>query len=316
MFSRIPIQMGVMRFRVFPPERITEEMVQQAYLSGIDRISWPVRASVEEGDLILQRSVSDSANFYVPWCLWEWFGRLTLSSGSLMEGAEPEPLPLELARGTIVEVRDQLFEWQSLGLSVPETVPAKLAAAVERFSWAVVEQGDPAASARARRGVAPRGPGRRRAAGRRLLRTGAGRPPQQRAGRLGLLGADLGLSPYGQLSAGRFLESFNAANVPILWRNAETSEGSYAWAVTDKQIEWCRQFRPGGAVTDRWCNSTRGAFPIGFTSARMISTACSTSPGQFVRSRRDPLPGKGQGLAVHRPDRPRHAPCRSPTTTR
>ena len=35
--------MGTMRFRVFPTERITGEMVQQAYLSGIDRVSWPVR---------------------------------------------------------------------------------------------------------------------------------------------------------------------------------------------------------------------------------------------------------------------------------
>ena len=42
--------MGLMRFRVFPTERITEEMVQQAYLSGIDRVSWPVRTSVEGGN--------------------------------------------------------------------------------------------------------------------------------------------------------------------------------------------------------------------------------------------------------------------------
>ena len=35
--------MGLMRFRVFPTERITEEMVQQAYLSGFDRESWPVQ---------------------------------------------------------------------------------------------------------------------------------------------------------------------------------------------------------------------------------------------------------------------------------
>ena len=41
--------MGLMRFRVFPTQRITEEMVQQAYLSGMDRAAWPVRTSVEGG---------------------------------------------------------------------------------------------------------------------------------------------------------------------------------------------------------------------------------------------------------------------------
>ncbi len=42
--------MGLMRFRVFPTERITEQMVHQAYLSGIDRVSWPVWGSIEGGD--------------------------------------------------------------------------------------------------------------------------------------------------------------------------------------------------------------------------------------------------------------------------
>ena len=138
--------MGMMRFRVFPTERITEEMVQQAYLSGIDRASWPVRTSVEGGELILQRSVSDSANLHVPWPV-EGYGPLTLTSGSLMERPEPYLLPLELARGTIVQVRNQLSDWQVIGLSVPAAVPAKLAEAVERFSWAVVTQDEPATSA-------------------------------------------------------------------------------------------------------------------------------------------------------------------------
>ena len=111
--------MGLMRFRVFPTERITEEMVQQAYLSGIDRVSWPVRTSVEGGELVLQRSVSDSANLQVPWPV-EGYGRLTLASGSLMERPEPYLLPLEIARGMIVQVRNQLSEWQVIGLTVPE----------------------------------------------------------------------------------------------------------------------------------------------------------------------------------------------------
>ena len=41
--------MGLMRFQIHPPERITDEMVQQAYLSGIDRVAWPVRTSIENG---------------------------------------------------------------------------------------------------------------------------------------------------------------------------------------------------------------------------------------------------------------------------
>ena len=110
--------MGRMRFRVFPPQRITEEMIEQVYLSGIDRASWP-DAGVSKGDeLVLDRSVSDSANLHMPWAV-EGHGPLTLVSGSLIERPEPYLLPLELARGTIVEVRNQLAEWQRSACRCP-----------------------------------------------------------------------------------------------------------------------------------------------------------------------------------------------------
>ncbi len=89
--------MGMMRFRVFPAERNTEHLARRAYLSGIDRTSWPVRTAVEGDLLLLQRSVSDSANLQAPWPV-EGHGELTLSSGSLIERDEPYLLPLELAR--------------------------------------------------------------------------------------------------------------------------------------------------------------------------------------------------------------------------
>jgi len=135
-----------MRFRVFPAERITEELVGQAYLSGIDRTSWPVRCSIEGGELILQRSVTDSGNLHALWPV-EGHGQLTLTSGSLIERPEPYLLPLELARGTIAQVRNQFSEWQVIGLEAPETVETKMAEAIERFSRAAVEQDDEAASA-------------------------------------------------------------------------------------------------------------------------------------------------------------------------
>ena len=59
--------MGLMRFIVSPPDRITDETIEQAYLSGMDRVPWPVRVRRENGQLLLERSVSDSANLNIPW---------------------------------------------------------------------------------------------------------------------------------------------------------------------------------------------------------------------------------------------------------
>jgi hypothetical protein len=231
--------MGTMRFRVFPTERITAEMVQQAYLSGTDRISWPVRVTVEGEELILQRSVSDSANLHVPWPV-EGHGTLTLASATLIERPDPYLLPLELARGTIVQVRNQLSEWQAIGLCAPDAVHAKLATAVERLSWASVGQADTSVSA----GHAEQALGAALDSANLLAaayaeqaivvrRRGEEKP-------FGLLGADLGMTLLDDYTSRQFLRTFNAAQVPICWRDTETTEAHMTWTINDRQIEWCR----------------------------------------------------------------------------
>ena len=92
--------MGQMRFIVSPPQRITEEVLRFTYMSGMDRTPWVVYAEADEGELVLERDVSDSGSVTVPWHV-EGHGLLALSTGTLVERWEPYHLPLELARGTI-----------------------------------------------------------------------------------------------------------------------------------------------------------------------------------------------------------------------
>jgi hypothetical protein len=231
--------MGLMRFLVCPPQRITEAMVQQAYLSGIDRVSWPVRTAVEKGQLLLQRAVSDSANLHVPWLI-EGRGWLTLTTGSLMEQAQPYQLPLELARGTIAQLRNQLSEWQTMGLAMPPAVTAKTSGAVGAFARAVVLQDDPPAAAKlaeeAIRIALDAGDLMAAAYVEYAMaarRRSGGKPTA-------LLGANLGGSlPEGEI-ARQLLLAFNAAAVPISWREVEAVEDTFSWETHDRQIEWCR----------------------------------------------------------------------------
>jgi hypothetical protein len=231
--------MGLMRFRVFPAERITAAMIEQAYLSGVDRMSWPVRAMVDQGDLVLRRSVSDSANLHIPWPV-EGNGLPMLSTSSLMETPTPYLLPLELARGTLAQVRNQLSEWQFIGLNVPVAATEKLTEAVERFSWAAVSQDNLAQSAEyaeaALRATLEAGD---------LLATAyadQARVARRRNGgnRASLLGADLGSVLLDDNTSRQYLRCFNAAVAPLCWRDIETTEGNFAWSTSDKQIQWCR----------------------------------------------------------------------------
>ena len=194
---------------------------------------------MEGGELILQRSVSDSANLHVPWPV-EGYGPLTLASGTLMERPEPYGLPLELARGTLVQIRNQLSDWQVIGLSVPAVIPARLAEAVARFSWAVVSQDEPATSAEHAEASLRAAIG----AGDLLAAAYAEQAlvvRRRNGGKVtGLLGAELGTTLLDDYTARAVLRTFNAAEVPLCWRETESTEGRFSWNTGDKQIQWCR----------------------------------------------------------------------------
>jgi hypothetical protein len=232
--------MGLMRFHIQPPERITDEMIQQAYLSGIDRVAWPVRTTFENGMLSMHRSVCESANLHFPWPL-EGGGQMIFSTASLMEQDAPYLLPLELARGTVSQLADQLFEWKSIGLVVPDALSELASESIRQMAAAAMAQDNPAAST---------------ILAERVLRTAARAANQLAAayveqalavrrrneGNLAsFLGADLGTSKLDNYTARHFLQAFNAANVPVRWRDVEAVEGHYDWSIPDRQIEWCRE---------------------------------------------------------------------------
>lgn len=233
--------MGLMRF-FLPPDRITEETAQQVYLSGFDRIPWQIQSELDNGELVLERATADSAALHIPWTV-EGHGRLILATGTLMERPEPYYLPLELARGEVGQVRNQLAEWRAIGLLGCEDVDAKAAEATAYFGKAIAaEQGSPESNQWAEQAIA--------AALEASYMLAAAYTEQALAVRrrvqqklTSFLGANLGVSPLDDYSAREFLQTFNAAGIPMSWREIATSEESLFWDVADKQLQWCRSNR-------------------------------------------------------------------------
>ena len=231
--------MGLMRFRVHPPERLTGEMVREAYLTGLDRIAWQVQSSAEDGVLTLRRAATESATLHIPWPI-EGHGVVILSSGYLMERPEPYLLPLELARGTLNQLRNQLWEWQAMGLNVPQAVWNRVHDARRLLARGATCQDDlPACTAHCEASLR-----QSYEAGVLLaaLYTDQCIAVRRRGGgRLAAwLGADLGTSLLDEATAKTFLRTFNAATVPICWHDVEATEGSYYWPLSDRQIDWCQ----------------------------------------------------------------------------
>jgi hypothetical protein len=232
--------MGQMRFLVSPPEKITQEMAHQAYLSGLDRVSWKARARADAGGLLtIQRAVSDSANLNLPWPV-EGRGVLTLSSGTLRETPTPYLLPLELARGAVCQLREQLAEWEMLGLAAPDRVRLQTAEATRLLGHAAVGQQEDrdASTALAESAIVAALAAGDLLAAAYVEQSFAGRRAAARPAPC--LAVDLNRSPPDALDEGAVLQAVNAVAVPLCWRDVAGTEGELDWSLCDRQIAWAR----------------------------------------------------------------------------
>jgi hypothetical protein len=232
--------MGVMRFLVHPPDRLSREDAQQAYLAAADQTPWRCRVHSSPETLLVERSVSDSGNLHIPWHV-EGQGKLYLSTATLMERPKPYHLAIELARGGVNQARGQLAEWVAVGMKVPEEIRRRLHDAVECFSQAVTAQNDPpSATPRADRALQLA-----LEVTRMLVASYAEQALEARrqiaddARRL--LAARLDDAPLDTDTANRVRASFNAAVAPLTWREIEGKEQTYRWDDSDEQIDWCRE---------------------------------------------------------------------------
>src|SRR5580765_4587736 len=135
--------MGVMRFVVHPAELLTDwPEVHRAYLSGVDQAAWPTRIEVSGNEILCRRQNPDSGKLNVAWPV-PGFGRPVLSTASLPEREKSYILAVGLARGKIVQVRNQLAIWQSAGMAIPDDFIPLHREAHRLLARAVAVQSDP-----------------------------------------------------------------------------------------------------------------------------------------------------------------------------
>lgn len=134
--------MGQMRFAIPRPERLVSGAVEQAYLAGSDGVPWECRAWLEQDTLVIERDTRESGCLYFPWHV-PGRGRVQLCSGTLMERGRPYCLPVELARGTLHRLRQQLAQWSMGGLGGASGFAEPLAAACALLARAVTSQEHP-----------------------------------------------------------------------------------------------------------------------------------------------------------------------------
>src|SRR5262245_29758155 len=133
--------MGFLRFLVPQPEQLLPGALTRAYIAGMDGIPWECRRTFADGALTIERDERESGNLYFPW-LVEGQGELTLCTASLMERERPYHLTVELARGTLNRLRNQIDLWESGGATIPDSCRQLVHESTLALALAAIGQGD------------------------------------------------------------------------------------------------------------------------------------------------------------------------------
>ncbi len=228
--------MGLMRLTVHDRDRIPPSGLGQVYMCGQDELPWRGHVYFSGDQLIVERAESDSGCAWVPWRI-NGRGVLLLGTSTLVERDEPYRLEVELARGTINRLRNQIAHWELLGLVVPGDLQEEVLAATRYFSRAATSADAGPAAENAERALVAAVDAMDRSA-----TIYAEQAIEQRRAQSKKLSTWFGVHLGDQMPsidvARQLLPSFNMVSVPLSWRSIEASEGRRQWKQADAQIEW------------------------------------------------------------------------------
>ena len=244
--------MGVLRFLIQPASKLASwPEVHRAYISGFDQTVHATRVELDDCILTCRRQVSESGKLNVAWPV-QGFGKPMVTTASLPERQTPYFLSLELARGKIVQLRNQQAAWEAAGMQIPVGYTGLSAETHSLFAKAVGAQGDLTRCGE----LADLALQRAFQAAELLTQAYAQQSLAVRHRRYSqiptLVGAYLPNDLDGPWQPD-YLDAFNTGAVAVKWRNVEPVEGEYHWELFDAQVDWCEDNRlviRGGPLLD------------------------------------------------------------------
>lgn len=231
--------MGQMRFLIPHRDRVTPQAIASAHLRGQDDLPWLCRITLRGNDLLVERNETESGTFHILWPAGE-FGTLLLSTATLKERPQPYQLPVELARGTLNRLRNQLASWQMGGFEMPEAARAQLKEAIGHFVTAATNQTTPELAAEAAEKAIEIALHAMRSMAAAYAENAERARLQSKPRILPLFAGRLGGSVPAGAVATAFTSAFNAAIVPFSWSVVESDEGRKNWSLYDAQVQWCQ----------------------------------------------------------------------------
>src|SRR5262249_18289113 len=135
--------MGVMKFRLpsnDPAQRGSD--YRKVYVTGLDRTPGRVGVELRNGLMTCVRETTESGRVFVPWPI-EGHGMPIVGTATLSERPTPYVLAVELARGKLNDVRNQLADWNQMGLRSTPALERALEEAQRAFIRAATSSDRP-----------------------------------------------------------------------------------------------------------------------------------------------------------------------------
>lgn len=235
--------MGVLRFLVHDRSRIASQNLEQVYFYGyygFEELPHQARVFWSESHLVIERDESDSGAIHVPWVLPNQEVML-LGSATLIEREQPYLLEVELARGTLNRLRNQIAEWESLGVQFDDSAKKLVAEAVHCFAHAATCQADLAESAK----FASESLELALVASEVFESAYTSQAIAIRLKQTKRLPTVLGIvcdnEPVTKAQTEALRGAFNWAFASLAWKSVEATEGSRNWEAVDAQIRWAQE---------------------------------------------------------------------------
>ena len=131
--------MGEFKFRLPEHWKPSDGQAKSIHVVGLDGIPSPCRVSLtDDGLLRIVRNQDESGKVFLSW-FFEEVGELTVATGTLPESATPYNLVVELARGVLNRLRNQISIWQEGGLDFSKDIFDLVAKATSLLSRAIME---------------------------------------------------------------------------------------------------------------------------------------------------------------------------------
>lgn len=238
--------MGMICFIVPSRESLPEGALEQAYLAGLEGIPWRSETVwlSQPGEtpqvFAFKRTESESGSLSIAWQIPNR-GRLVLATSSLRERSEPYWLGVELARGAVYRLRQQLAEWEAEGLVAPAELKAEIRQTETQFRACVIGCRDLATSTERADQVIERsmqlGDLLAAAYSEQVLVARHQREPRLNT----LFGLTLDRATSEPAQARDMLRMANAVALGLTWRSLEPQAGRFDWDAFDQALLWCRQ---------------------------------------------------------------------------